>query len=440
MSESLIDKVEKFLEHNGLLRPENTFLIGFSGGYDSTALLSIMASLSAKYKFCVVAMHLNHNWRKEAIDEQKNCEYFCKNFGINLIVDTLKDTKKTEDEARKARYKFFMDCAKKFKNSYVMTAHNFEDNAETVLYRLAKGTGIRGLCAIPEVNTHSNITILRPLLGCRRKDIEAFCKDFKINQDSSNNDTHYKRNLIRLKILPLLEEINPCAIQAINSLSEIAKSDIKIIDYATKQAFVDDKILKEKFDKMPNELKREIIYEFLIKSGIEPDKRKILEISDFLSQNNIQKKYSLESNKYLTFDEKFIYTTTPQKMFSDEVELKVTGEGDYEFKGGIFSIKKIEKVEKYPKDEDYEAIVNLPDKPLTIRTRRRGDFIQPFGMDGKMKLKKYLISKKIPEVLRDEIVLLCCESEVFWVSGVGLSDKLKVVKHPSHVLKYNKKW
>ena len=158
-----------------------------------------------------------------------------------------------------------------------------------------------------------------------------------------------------------------------------------------------------------------------------------------ISAEAITEKYSLESNKYLTFDEKFIYTTTPQKMFSDEVELKVTGEGDYEFKGGIFSIKKIEKVEKYPKDEDYEAIVNLPDKPLTIRTRRRGDFIQPFGMDGKMKLKKYLISKKIPEVLRDEIVLLCCESEVFWVSGVGLSDKLKVVKHPSHVLKYNKK-
>ena len=184
------DKVSKFIKKYNL---SGTFIVAFSGGYDSMCLLDILHKMNCD----VVAIHLNHNWRgDESRKEEQNCKNFTLKNNIKYYTETLPENiEKTETAAREARYDFFKRCALKFNSDIVFTAHNFDDNAETVLYRITKGTGITGLQGIAE---HRDI-FYRPLLNIERKDIELYCKENNLapNIDSSNKNTKYKRNLIR---------------------------------------------------------------------------------------------------------------------------------------------------------------------------------------------------------------------------------------------------
>ena len=160
--------IKSFIEKYNL---SGTFIVAFSGGYDSMCLLDMLD----KEGYDVVAVHLNHNWRG---DESKNeaicCENFAKLRGIKFYSETLDaDIPPTETAGREARYDFFRRCAKNFNSNVVFTAHNYNDNAETVLYRIIKGTGIVGLQGIAE---HRDI-FYRPLLSMKRDDIEKYCND-----------------------------------------------------------------------------------------------------------------------------------------------------------------------------------------------------------------------------------------------------------------------
>ena len=203
----IANEVKKFIDNYNL---SGTFIVAFSGGYDSMCLLDVLNKLN----YDVVAVHLNHNWRgEESFNEEQNCKNFAQSKGIKYYTEILPDNvEKTETAARIERYKFFEKCAKKFNSNVIFTAHNFDDNAETVLYRIIKGTGTIGLQGISE---HRDI-FYRPLLNVKRKEIEAYCKKNQLtpNVDSSNFNVNYKRNFIRHKILPLLNEINPKTMQS----------------------------------------------------------------------------------------------------------------------------------------------------------------------------------------------------------------------------------
>ena len=161
--------VETFLITHNLT--EKNILVAFSGGYDSMCLLHILKELSCKYNYKLTAIHLNHNWRGEESDnEELNCRNFC--LDIDFYSEKLPtNIPHTETSARDARYEFFNKCAKKFNSNVIFTAHNANDNAETIFYRLLKGTGITGLQGIPAVRD----IYYRPLLTIFRKDIENYC-------------------------------------------------------------------------------------------------------------------------------------------------------------------------------------------------------------------------------------------------------------------------
>lgn len=436
----MIKTVENFLKR--YLDEKNTFYVGFSGGYDSLCLLDIMVNLSKVYHFKVAALHLNHNFRgQDSFDEQEKCQKIAEYYEIEFITETLeKQNNHSEEFAREERYKFFEKYVNDKDNSFVLTAHNLNDNVETLIYRIAKGTGIKGLTGIPEHTVKNGVTYLRPLLKVSRNDIEEYCKKipFEPNHDSSNDDNLYKRNLIRNSIMKLLKEINPEVEKSIISLSELAKESEVITDNVLEEYFKDNTIYYDKFLGAIEPLKSEIIHRFLIDNKIEYDRKKITEITEFLTdKNNLKKKYSLASNIWIKFDENKIYTVLKSKKNNNEI--KISGEGVYElFSGGIFEIVKTNKrPEKFPKETDLEAIVDLSGfDSLVLRTRRDGDIIHPFGMEGSMKLKKYLISKKVPQEKRDSIILLASGKEVLWVTGVGLSEKIKVAKNPTNMLKY----
>ena len=183
------NSVIKFLEKYNINNPAITYLVAFSGGFDSMFLLDILRKSTDNR---IVAIHLNHNWRKGECDiEEVNCRNYCNKIGVEFYSEKLsQDCPHTETFAREARYVFFKKCATKFETNVVFTAHNKNDNVETLIYRIFKGTGIKGLSGISE---HRDI-FYRPILNFSREKIENYCKENNLspNIDSSNSNTKYK--------------------------------------------------------------------------------------------------------------------------------------------------------------------------------------------------------------------------------------------------------
>lgn len=429
--------IKKFIEKYNL--QNKTIVVGFSGGYDSTCLLYSLNKLKKKLNLKLVGAHFNHNWRGEtAKQEQKNCRKFCEKLEINFYTETAPfDTQKNETVAREQRYHFFENAMKKYNTDIVFTAHNYNDNAETLIYRIAKGTGLTGLKGISEKREN----YYRPLLNIKRKTIENYCKDngLEPNNDLSNNDTVHKRNLIRHEILPLLEEINPNVIKAINNLSKVTEVELDILDNylnsIKNKVYSDGKILTKEFKKLDKNLAQKIVYEYIYNSEIDYDYRLIENATNFLiNAINLDKisKFSLTKDRWLYVDKNTIEIIKSTEK-NNEI-INIINDGEYIYNDKIFCIKSIIEPLKISKDESNVLVDLSKYEKLTLRTRKDGDIIQPLGSSGKMKLKKYLMSKNIPQYKRDDLILLCDKNEVLWVAGVGLSDKIKVKELSSHNL------
>lgn len=445
----MIEIVDKFLEEHNLKNSDNTFIVGFSGGCDSLCLLDILNQLSKKYGFKLVAAHLNHNWRgEESLQDELNCKNFCESLKIEFISETSEIGPKTEISARELRYNFFLKIARKYKNSSVFTAHSRTDNAETIIYRIIKGTGVNGLQGIPAKRMAEEIPIYRPLLSVSRNKIQDYCrsKGLVANVDSSNFDISYKRNFIRQKIMPLFDEINFHAEKSITTLSKIAISQTNIvneyIDLINKEIYFDNKVLTEKFVKLSADVQKKIIYDKCLERNLDYDRKKVENILEFILENIDSKsgsRYSLTNDLWLFVNSQYIYLITKTKADENKHEINILEEGEYQIPetGKTFSLEKYtgDADIKFPSENSFIAYVNLQSLDgLTVRTRREGDFITPFGMTGSMKLKKYLNSKGVSQHNKDELILLCSGSDVLWVASVGLSNKLKVVNIPSHVI------
>ena len=449
--EDLVTRVADFMNKYNL--QDKTIVVGFSGGYDSMCLLDIMSKIKELPGFedlIVAAAHFNHNWRgEESLREQEICRIFAASKGFEFYVkEAPKGLKKTENEARIARYEFFEEAYEEFDADAVFTAHNKDDNAETVLYRIIKGTGIVGLKGISEKRGY----FYRPLLKTKRAEIVDYCNENNLtpNNDSSNSNTIYNRNYLRLNVIPSLEKINVNVKDAVNTLSEIAKSDNDIIEEYLNP--IKSRVLKElgkinasEYRELSKPVKMRILHEFIQSLDLDYDYRKVCEIYDFIEENIRQRNgstKSLATAQWLYADEKTIEVIPAKKDLHKEVnkmlELEIKEEGKYSYADKVFEIKKFEDKDLFvfPASTSSFAYVDLTDikYPLTIRTRRDGDVISPFGMTGTMKLKKFLNSKGVPRHSRDNLVLLCSEDEVLWVVGVGLSNKISVKDKPTHVL------
>ena len=415
----MIQEIRKFLKDYNLLDAQKTFLVGFSGGFDSMCLLDCLNNIRKDFGFRLVAIHLNHNWRGEsALKEQENCKKYCEKNNIEFYTETLSDdVKKTETIAREKRQEFFKFCYEKYGADGLFLAHTKSDNTETLIYRLAKGTGVNGLCGILEYSELEFCKIYRPLM----------------------------KNFIRHYVVPLLKSINQNVDDAFQTLSKVAVSEQNIVNeylaLLKKDIFVDGVYNTKKYIKLSKDIQNRLILDFLIHNNIDYDFRKIEEINLFINENkksNSGKLLSLTSGLWLfvSKDKFCVVDKINVEKVNNEIEINTCGR--YRFRNFSFEIKeyKNEKSEKYPKENENFALVSLENlNNLVIRTRKDGDIIQPFGMQGTMKLKKLLINKGVEKFLRDEIILLCNDKEVLWVSGICLSEKLRVKDNPTHIIK-----
>lgn len=444
----MLNKIADFLRKYEL--QDKTIIVGFSGGYDSMCLLDILAKLKENEEFWeinVIAAHFNHNWRgEEALREQEVCRLFVASRGMEFYTRTAQaGLKKSENEARIARYEFFEEAIEEYDADAVFTAHNKDDNAETVLYRVIKGTGLVGLKGISEKRN----CFYRPLLKTTRVEIVNYCETNNLNpnNDSSNTDINYKRNYLRLNIIPALEKINPSVKESLNTLAEVSNSENEIIEeYLStlrNDVIKDDKIISQAYRALSAQVKKRFIHEYIQKFDLDYDFKKINEIYEFIEANLSRKNgntLSLATAKWLYVDEKII-ETIPHHAVKEKIEVPeiiINKEGEYSIGNRTLILKKYEEKEIFIFPDAAASFVYADlskiKMPLTVRTRRDGDIINPFGMRGTMKLKKYLNSKGVNKHKRDEILLLTNNDEVLWVVGVGLSDKIGVTSVPTHVI------
>ncbi len=303
----LEEKVLKTLQKYELIENGNNIVIGVSGGPDSMALLNVLHSLKQKKQIDVnlVVAHVNHGIRKEAEEETKYVEDFCKQKGIPCFtkrekVEELAKKQKigTEEAGRKLRYEFFEEIAKKFPNAKVATAHNANDNSETVLMNLIRGSGLTGLKGI-EVKRDKYI---RPLIECEREEIEEYCKEEKLEPkyDKSNQENIYTRNKIRNILLPLLKtEFNPNIITSLNRMSQIIKEENEYIQKQVEEIYKqvciaeyieeDTKFSQENSEENSKQDEKELLGNETVEGNIQLKKQIELDLKKFNEQEKVIK-------------------------------------------------------------------------------------------------------------------------------------------------------
>ena len=239
---------EKFLntvrDYN-LIESGDVIVVGVSGGPDSITLLTCLNKYKEKLNCKIIVAHINHLIRKDSTEDEQFVENYCKKNNIPVFIKRAKveeiakkQKRGTEETGRKIRYDFFNEVLEKNNANKIAIAHNMNDNAETMILNLIRGTGLQGLEGIRPRNNN----IIRPLINCKREEIESYCKKNNLNPriDSTNSENIYRRNIIRNKILPSLKEINPNIVETLSRTTKIIRENNTYIKESSQEIF--DKI------------------------------------------------------------------------------------------------------------------------------------------------------------------------------------------------------
>ena len=307
---------EKFLDtikNNNLINSGDKIVVGVSGGPDSLTLLTLLNKYKSKFNYEIIVAHVNHLIRKDSTDDEQFVENYCKKNGIKFyykrvnVQEIAKQQKKGEEEVgRNERYKFFDEICEKENANKIAIAHNMNDNAETMLLNLIRGTGLNGLEGIQP--SQYNNRFIRPLINCNRNEIEDFCKENNLEPriDSTNKENIYKRNIIRNKLIPFLKELNPNIIETLSRTSVIIAENNEFIQKEAQKNFNKIAELKsnlveidiKEFNKMPIAMRKAIIQLSIDKlnGNIRNISKKNIDDIIKLAENNIGNKYIIYKN------------------------------------------------------------------------------------------------------------------------------------------------
>lgn len=414
-----------------MIAPGSIVLVALSGGADSSVMLDVLLKLRKELKIEVSAAHLNHCIRGfEADLDEIFVREKCKELGIELISEKINIVSAAEALgesveliARNIRYEFLEGARKKLSASYIATAHNANDNLETLLFNLARGSGIDGLCGIP----YTRGNIIRPLLDCSRDEIENYATKHNIDfcVDKTNFETEYSRNKLRHGAVPTLIEINPAAVLNARRLSSILKTDSEFIKRCAESA-------ADRIATGPLSLNRNLLLEepALISRICEIFAQRATKDDEYsISFKHIEQIISLANNpspsKSIMLPGGLLVRCEYENMvFATEASSEVFPPvpvscgrlfwGDYEI-----------IVEKTAKPEKIHSLLNTFFVPcdringsLTVRSRRTGDEIKLQNRKTKT-LKKLLVDEKVPQTERDFLPVIADDEKVFGIGGFG---------------------
>lgn len=442
-SQLVKQKVISALNDFSMINNTDEIVVGFSGGADSVCLLHILNELKEEFSFSLSAAHVNHGLRgEEALRDANFAFEFCKKYNVPfhlLNVDCKAEAEKTgesfEECGRRLRYGFFESLCKS--SSKIATAHNSNDNAETVIFNLIRGTSLNGVCGIPPVRSD----IIRPLIYCSRAEIEGYCSenDLQFVTDSTNLSVDYSRNKIRHLVLPVLEEINSGAVNNINSFSALARD---VNSYVNKKVY---EVLEQ--SKISDNSYR---IEFLMNQDIAIRKQCIVEAFFRYSNNSIDSKkvdainllfenggrIQLFGDDYAEVVKGVLRFYKHREVVSEEQIL--VEKLPFMFKNAYFNVEineytnSLKKINKLLLDNliDCDKIVGK----ICLRTRKNGDFIRLPRRNVSKSLKKLFCEMNVHIELREYVPVLADDEGVIWVHSVGVADRCKVDEDSTNIV------
>ncbi|HPP67833.1 MAG TPA: tRNA lysidine(34) synthetase TilS [Clostridiales bacterium] len=438
----MTEKVLRFIKDNMLLKSGDSVIVAVSGGADSIALLHLLKQNEKRLGIEVSAAHVNHGIRGDEAKRDENFVIeFCEKRSIPLkvfhedIPSLAKKLKIGEEECgRKRRYELLCGIDD---FSLIATAHNLNDNLETVLLNLTRGTALTGLCGIPVKRGR----IIRPLLNCTREEIEAYCKENSLEYvtDSTNDDAKYSRNKIRKFVIPKLQDINPSILENFAEfLENIKRDEVYLNEQAQRllsEAVENGKFKSEAFKKAHPAVRYRAIKAVIsnyISGGIE--KRHIEKADELLSKCG---SFDLCETHRVTSDGKYLFVEEKASLKSakppEPIAITKTDitekETEFKFADFIITLRLISKTEIDSLQKiNNEVCYNLLDydkmtSAIVIRGRKSGDRLRIKERGLSKTLKKLYSENKLPQSLREINPIIADDEGVVFVNGFGADER-----------------
>ena len=397
----MLNKLLTFVRQQQLLEPGDPVTCAVSGGADSVALLFAMYLLKDKLNIQLSAAHFNHCLRGEESDrDEAFVREFCSRYDIPLTVGrgtVVPGKKGLEAAARDARYGFLRKIPGK-----IATAHTADDNTETVLMHLVRGTGLKGLGGIAPVNGN----VIRPMLSVTRQDVEDFCAEWCLPYitDSSNEADDFLRNRLRHHVMPLLKQENPQLSQNVSAMALRLRQDEGCLAELSEMKEMDVQALRT----MHPALRSRCLESFLKDSGVrEPEASHIAQAENLVFSQKPSAFARFPGNVVIARNYNRLAVQFPEEA-PEALLLPVPGSilwGDYRITAA----------------EGQEGLLIYPDGPITVRSRQSGDRIRLSG--GSKTLKKLFIDRKIPAGVRHRIPVIADRRGVLAVYGFGINPE-----------------
>ena len=463
----LEQKTKKTLARFSMIEEGALVLLCVSGGMDSMAMLDIFSSISStpngELNIKLAVCHLNHNLRgAESARDQGFVEKAALDLGLKFYTKTLnegelKDGGSLQERAREARYAFFVEAATELGATRIALAHNKDDQAETVLMRIIKGSGLKGLSGMPAVRE----PYIRPLIEVSRAEIEEYVKEHNVGfvEDSSNESTKYLRNQLRLDLIPLLEgDYNPMIKDALSSLSAMAETDYSFIENEARGLFESAKESESEgavvFSREPLTSAHPALSARVFLMAVNALKGTSKEIYsahvdsflNLIQSSEPAASVDLPGGLKLRRDYEQVIIELAELDAEEagapgyEVELNVPGVTKLGDTGESFKAKILEETPD-PKEAseliaffDFDVVDEM-DGSLVVRTFRAGDRMTPMGMQGKKKVQDIFVDDKVAKLRRASVPILLCAEEVLWLAGVRQSETAKLTPWTKRTLK-----
>jgi tRNA(Ile)-lysidine synthase len=493
----LESKVLDFIERHRLILPEEIIVIGVSGGADSVCLLHILATHGQKLGAELHIAHLNHLLRgAESEADAKYVSSLANSLGIPVTIDKqnvaayrIERNCSIEQAAREVRYTFFGRVAKVIGANRIAVGHTMDDNVETILMHILRGTGINGLCGLAPrsplaydrqemslpANTAStlkgqqgDLSVIRPLLHATREEVAVYCQEQQLDPliDSSNFSPSFFRNRLRLQLLPLLRQYNPGIDQALLRLADIAKEDNAFIEQHASELWNDVArqehnavhLNRKQLTNLPIALQRQ-----LLRAAV----ARVIGDTQDIEASHIEAAVSLigkPTGKRIHLPHgltchggygEIVITSTakesplPPSPFPPlplEIPLKVPGKtvfSGWNVTASIAlerrdspSLQPTSCTNKRTYKANFIVDVDLQKagSKLFARRPRPGDRFQPLGLDMAKKLYEFMIDAKIPRSWRSHIPIVCSREQIIWVVGWRIDDRVKTTEATEEIL------
>ena len=431
----MLEKLQKHLRTNFPFLHEKRLFLAVSGGVDSMVLLDLFH----KMNYEIAVLHCNFSLRNsESNGDEVFVKTFCNEKQIPIYSKRF-DTKQFSEKhklsiqvsARKLRYDWFYEQLKELNFDYILTAHHLDDNIETFLINLSRGTGLDGLTGIPAQNNQ----IIRPLLPFSRDEIEKYAEKNKLpwREDSSNVSDKYLRNRIRHQIVPVLKEINPTFLDSFQKTQNYLKEAQSIVNDGEYIIYQEVAVEKEdgtiwfdlkKLLQLPNY--GAYLFQWLYSFG-------------FTAWNDIYALAHAQSGKQV-FSEHYIllkdrdFLILFAKEEASELEVffidKDVKDVKVPLKISFCNVSDISVTDANSIFVDAETL----QFPLTIRKWNEGDYFYPLGMQGKKKLSKYFKDEKMSLIDKSSQWILCSENQIVWVIGKRQDERFKITNKTTNKL------